>query len=58
MSNRKGTLLEFKDVSNRSRLVFHAPSRGLMVFIIFFILVVYFYFISILLIVISKYISC
>mmetsp|Transcript_16645 Transcript_16645/g.22768 ORF Transcript_16645/g.22768 Transcript_16645/m.22768 type:complete len:353 (+) Transcript_16645:133-1191(+) len=32
MSNRKGTLLEFKDIGNRSRLIFHAPSRGLMGF--------------------------
>jgi GTP-binding protein len=32
MSNRKGTLLEFKDIGNRSRLIFHTPSRGLMGF--------------------------
>lgn len=32
MSNRKGNLAEFKDIGNRSRLTFHAPSRGLMGF--------------------------
>ncbi len=32
MSNRKGNLLEFKDIGNRSRLIFHAPSRGMMGF--------------------------
>ena len=32
MSNRKGNLAEFKDIGNRSRLIFHAPSRGLMGF--------------------------
>lgn len=32
MSNRKGNLIEFKDIGNRSRLVFQAPSRGLMGF--------------------------
>ena len=32
MSNRKGNMIEFKDIGNRSRLVFHAPSRGLMGF--------------------------
>jgi GTP-binding protein len=32
MSNRKGHLREFKDIGNRSRLVFDAPSRGLMGF--------------------------
>lgn len=32
MSNRKGSLIEYKDIGNRSRLVFHAPSRGLMGF--------------------------
>ena len=28
MSNRKGNMIEFKDIGNRSRLIFHAPSRG------------------------------
>jgi len=32
MSNRKGNMIEFKDIGNRSRLIFHAPSRGLMGF--------------------------
>jgi GTP-binding protein len=32
MSNRKGNLLEFKDIGNRSRLIFHVPSRGMMGF--------------------------
>jgi GTP-binding protein len=32
MSNRKGTLQEFKDIGNRSRMIFHAPSRGLIGF--------------------------
>jgi len=32
MSNRKGNMTEFKDIGNRSRLVFQAPSRGLMGF--------------------------
>jgi GTP-binding protein len=32
MSNRKGHLREFKDIGNRSRLIFDAPSRGLMGF--------------------------
>ncbi len=32
MSNRKGTMMEFKDIGARTRLVFHAPSRGLMGF--------------------------
>ena len=32
MSNRKGTMVEFKDIAARTRLVFHAPSRGLMGF--------------------------
>eukprot|EP01038_Epipyxis_sp_PR26KG_P011886 gene11886-15904_t len=32
MSNRKGSLLEYKDIANRSRLIFQAPSRGLMGF--------------------------
>jgi len=32
MSNRKGNMTEFKDIGNRSRLIFHAPSRGLMGF--------------------------
>jgi GTP-binding protein len=32
MSNRKGTMIEFKDIGNRCRMTFHAPSRGLMGF--------------------------
>jgi len=32
MSNRKGNMIEFKDIGNRARLTFHAPSRGLMGF--------------------------
>ena len=32
MSNRKGSMVEFKDIGNRSRLIFHAPSRGLLGF--------------------------
>jgi GTP-binding protein len=32
MSNRKGNMLEFKDIGNRTRLVFHCPSRGMMGF--------------------------
>lgn len=32
MSNRKGNLMEFKDIGNRSRLVFNVPSRGMMGF--------------------------
>jgi len=32
MSNRKGNMMEFKDIGNRSRLVFEAPSRGLLGF--------------------------
>ena len=32
MSNRKGSLIEFKDIGNRSRMIFQAPSRGLMGF--------------------------
>jgi len=32
MSDRKGTLLEFKDIGNRTRLVFSCPSRGMMGF--------------------------
>jgi GTP-binding protein len=32
MSNRKGQLLEYKDIGNRSRLVFTVPSRGMMGF--------------------------
>lgn len=32
MSNRKGDMQEFKDFGNRSRLIFHVPSRGLMGF--------------------------
>ena len=32
MSNRKGNLIEYKDIGNRSRLIFHAPSRALLGF--------------------------
>ena len=32
MRNRKGVMVEFKDIGNRSRLIFTAPSRGLMGF--------------------------
>ena len=32
MSNRKGVMMEFKDIGARTRMVFHAPSRGLMGF--------------------------
>jgi len=32
MSNRKGEMKDYKDIGNRSRLTFHAPSRGLMGF--------------------------
>jgi GTP-binding protein len=32
MSTRKGNMIEFKDIGNRSRLVFEAPSRGMMGF--------------------------
>ena len=32
MSNRKGNMIEFKDIGDRVRLVFHTPSRGLMGF--------------------------
>ena len=32
MSNRKGNMIEFKDIGNRARLTFHTPSRGLMGF--------------------------
>lgn len=32
MSARKGNMVEFKDIGNRSRLVFSAPSRGMMGF--------------------------
>lgn len=32
MSNRKGVMTDIKDIGNRSRLIFHAPSRGLMGF--------------------------
>jgi GTP-binding protein len=32
MSNRKGNLIEFKDIGARARLIFHAPSRGLIGF--------------------------
>lgn len=32
MSNRKGTLMEFKEFGNKSRMIFHAPSRGMIGF--------------------------
>lgn len=32
MSNRKGNMVEFKDIGNRSRLTFVTPSRGMMGF--------------------------
>lgn len=32
MSNRKGTMVEFKEIGNRSRLIFHTPSRGMLGF--------------------------
>ena len=32
MTNRKGTLIEFKDIGDRARLVFQTPSRGMMGF--------------------------
>jgi len=32
LSDRKGTLLEFKDIGNRTRLIFEVPSRGMMGF--------------------------
>ena len=32
MSNRKGEMIEFKDMGTRSRLIFHVPARGLMGF--------------------------
>lgn len=32
MSNRKGNMVEFKEMGEKSRLVFHAPSRGLLGF--------------------------
>lgn len=32
MSTRKGVMLDFKDIGNRSRLVFHVPSRGMLGF--------------------------
>lgn len=32
MSGRKGSMIDIKDIGNRSRLIFHAPSRGLMGF--------------------------
>ena len=32
MSDRKGSLLEFKDIGNRTRLIFSIPSRGMMGF--------------------------
>jgi GTP-binding protein len=32
MSNRKGVLKEFKELGDKSRLIFHAPSRGLLGF--------------------------
>jgi GTP-binding protein len=30
MSNRKGNMIEFKEIGDRLRMVFHAPSRGLL----------------------------
>ncbi len=32
MSNRKGNLIEFRDIGSRTRMTFHTPSRGLMGF--------------------------
>lgn len=32
MSNRKGNMIEFKEMGDKSRMVFHAPSRGLLGF--------------------------
>lgn len=32
MSDRKGNLIEFRDIGNRSRLIFSVPSRGMMGF--------------------------
>lgn len=32
MSNRGGTMVEFKDIGDRSRMIFHVPSRGFMGF--------------------------
>jgi len=32
MSNRNGTMLEFKDIGDRSRMIYTVPSRGLMGF--------------------------
>lgn len=32
MSNRKGNMIEYKEIGEKSRLVFHAPSRGLLGF--------------------------
>ncbi len=32
MSQRKGNLLEYKDIGNRSRLIFHVPSRAMIGF--------------------------
>lgn len=32
LSNRKGTTMEFKDIGNRTRMVFSVPSRGMMGF--------------------------
>jgi GTP-binding protein len=32
MAKRKGNMLEFKEFGNRSRLIFHVPSRGMMGF--------------------------
>mgnify|MGYP005990213595 CR=1 FL=1 len=32
MTNRKGSLLEFKDIGNRARMIFTIPSRGMMGF--------------------------
>ena len=32
LSNRKGDLIEVKDIGNRSRMIFHVPSRGMIGF--------------------------
>ena len=32
MSNRKGNMIEYKEISDKSRMIFHAPSRGLLGF--------------------------
>merc|ERR1711939_974285 len=32
MSNREGNMIEFKDIGNRCRMVYHVPSRGLIGF--------------------------